>query len=129
MKRFARFFRFILSGGLNTAITFGIYLVLLQQMPYQFSYSIAYASGIAISYLLNRAFVFRNHRGLRSILLFPLVYVAQYGFGMLVLWLCVEVTGLSDKLAPLVVVAATLPLTFVLSRFVFLGEIKSERYK
>ena len=118
---FSRFFRFIVSGGLNTAITYGIYLALLQLMPYQFSYTIAYVSGITISYVLSRSYVFRSHYSLRSILLFPLVYVAQYVCGMLLLWLWIEVTGLSDKVAPLVVVAVTLPLTYVLSRFVFLG--------
>lgn len=122
--RFAQFFRFILSGGLNTAITYGIYLLLLQQTSYQISYTIAYVSGIAISYLLNRVFVFREHRGLRSLLLFPLVYVTQYGFGMLILWLWIDMAGLNDKIAPLVVVAMTLPLTYVLSRFVFLGRKK-----
>jgi putative flippase GtrA len=122
--RFARFFRFILSCGLNTAITYGIYLLLLQQTSYQISYTIAYVSGIAISYLLNRVFVFREHRGLRSLLLFPLVYVTQYGFGMLILWLWIDMAGLNDKIAPLVVVAMTLPLTYVLSRFVFLGRKK-----
>lgn len=126
MIRFARFFRFLLSGGLNTAITYGIYLVLLQQISYQFSYTIAYVSGIAISYTLNRSFVFRSHYGLRSILLFPLVYIAQYGFGMLLLWLWVEIAGLSTKIAPLIVVVATLPLTYVLSRFVFLGRKKQK---
>jgi putative flippase GtrA len=122
--RFARFFRFIVSGGLNTAITYGIYLILLQQLSYQISYSIAYISGIVISYVFNRAFVFKNHRGLRSIVLFPLIYVTQYGLGMLLLWLWIDIARLSDKLAPLIVVAVTLPLTYVLSRFVFLGKQK-----
>lgn len=119
--RFARFFRFILSGGLNTAITYGIYLVLLQKTSYQISYSIAYVSGIAISYILNRAFVFKSHRGLRSILLFPLIYITQYGIGMLLLWMWIDIAKLSDKIAPLVVVVVTVPATYVLSRFVFLG--------
>lgn len=95
--------------------------MLLQWTPYQLSYTIAYVSGIAISYVLNRSFVFKSHHGLRSALLFPLVYVAQYGFGMLLLWLWIDVAGLSDKAAPLVVVAVTLPLTYILSHFVFLG--------
>ncbi len=117
----SRFFRFIISGGLNTALTYGIYLGLLQLMPYRISYTIAYVSGIAISYALNRSFVFRSHHGLRSILLFPMVYVVQYALGMLLLWLWVEMAGLSDKVGPLVVVAVNLPLTYVLSRFVFMG--------
>lgn len=122
--RFARFFRFILSGGLNTAITYGIYLVLLQQISYQISYTVAYVSGIVVSYALNRAFVFKSHRGLRSILLFPLIYITQYGIGMLLLWLWIDIAKLSDKIAPLVVVVVTVPATYVLSRFVFLGNKK-----
>jgi putative flippase GtrA len=116
-----RFLRFFLSGGLNTVITYGIYLLLLQQLPYQISYTIAYVTGIVISYTLNRFFVFQKHRGLQSILLFPFVYIIQYGTGLLILWLWIDIALLNAKIAPLVVIFVTLPLTYVLSRFVFLG--------
>ena len=124
LKRFARFFRFIVSGVLNTLITYAIYLYLLQQISYQISYTFSYVSGILISYLLNRAFVFKDHRGLRSIFLFPLIYAIQYSFGILLLWLFIDLAKLSDKLAPIVVAIVTLPMTYALSRFVFLGRKK-----
>lgn len=121
-----RFSRFVISGGVNTAITFGLYLALLNFLPYQISYTICYITGIAISYTLNRSFVFKNHRGIRSLLLFPMVYVAQYALGLFLIWLWVEEAGLSDKIAPLVVVAVTIPVTYVLTRLVFVGDALSK---
>jgi putative flippase GtrA len=122
--RFARFFRFVISGGLNTAVTYGIYLVLLQLMPYQFSYTIAYVSGIAIAYAFNRSFVFRSHQGFRSVLLFPLVYVAQYCLGILVVWLWIEKARMSPAVAPLLAAVIAVPFTYFLSRYAFLERSK-----
>ncbi|WP_211264514.1 GtrA family protein [Stenotrophomonas nitritireducens] len=113
------FLRFLVSGGLNTAITYLIYLLLLQSFGYRIAYSAAYAFGIVFAYLINRIFVFRTHAGLRSMLLFPLVYVAQYLSSMAVLWTWIERLHLPARLGPLVVVAITVPLTYLLSRFVF----------
>jgi len=118
----SRFVRFLVSGALNTLLTYLIYLSLLQFAPYKTSYSLAYISGIVVSYLLNRSFVFQRHGGLRSVLLFPLVYAAQYSFGIFALWLWVDQAGLSETIGPLVVVALSVPLTYLLTRFVFVDK-------
>ena len=120
--RLPQFIKFIISGGINTVITYGIYLILLLQFSYQLSYTIAYASGLVISYFLSRLFVFQSHKGMKSLLLFPLIYVVQYGFGILILWLCIDKAGISDKIAPLIVIAITIPVTYLLSRFVFVTD-------
>jgi putative flippase GtrA len=127
MKRFItavfknRFMRFLCTGGLNTAVTYGIYLFLLQEVNYQISYTIAYVTGIVLTFLLNKLFVFKAHQGWKSLVLFPLVYVFQYLFGMLILWLGVRYLGLDVKFGPLVVVILSIPLTYLLSRLVFVG--------
>lgn len=121
-QRLPPFVRFIISGGLNTVVTYGIYLVLLQQMSYQVSYTIAYVFGILLSYVLSRVFVFQSHKGLKSVLLFPLVYLVQYGAGILILWFCIDMMGINQKIAPLIVIAITIPITFLLSRFVFVSK-------
>ena len=118
----SRFFRFLVSGAINTAVTFGIYLLFLPVFSYPISYSIAYVIGIGVAYFLNRAFVFRAHQGARSALLLPLVYVAQYGIGILMLWLLIDQLKLSEEIAPLVVIVVTIPLTYLLTRFVFVGK-------
>ena len=58
----ARFIRFVFTGGVNTAVTYFIYLLLLQVLNYQVSYTIAFVSGIAIAFLLNKLFVFKTDR-------------------------------------------------------------------
>ena len=44
--------RFLAAGAVNTALTYAIYLLLLAIAPYLVAYTVAYVSGIAISYLL-----------------------------------------------------------------------------
>lgn len=113
------FARFLVSGGFNTAVTYGLYLLLLNVLPYKTSYTIAYVAGIVLAYSLNRFFVFKSHKGIKSIALFPLVYLAQYLTSLLILWVWVEKLGFDSRIAPLIAIAITVPMTFVLSRFVF----------
>ncbi len=114
-----RFLRFLLSGGFNTVATYGIYLALFRMLDYRVAYTIAYAVGILLSYVINWLFVFRMHRGWSSVLLFPFVYLAQYLAGLAVVWAWVDHLGLTKALAPLLAIAITIPLTYALSRLVF----------
>lgn len=122
-------FRFLLSGGLNTALTYGLYLALLGTLPYGVSYSIAFVSGIALAYVLNRVFVFRSHRGLQSVLWMPLMYLLQYLTGMLVVWTWVHILHWHAALAPLVAILVTLPLNFAVSRFAFVKPTPRDEQK
>ncbi|MHC1727993.1 MAG: GtrA family protein [Syntrophobacteraceae bacterium] len=116
------FVRFLLSGAFNTAATYALYLVLLRFVPYRISYTAAYISGIILAYRLNRTFVFSSNRGIGTALLFPLVYVVQYLVGLAVVSVWVELLGWRTSLAPMAAIALSIPITFVLSRWVFTGE-------
>lgn len=111
--------RFLVSGGFNTVVTYGLYLLLLNVVSYTTSYTIAYVAGIVLAYGLNRYFVFKSHQGIKSVALFPLVYLAQYLTSLLILWVWVEKLGWDSRIAPLIAIAITVPMTFVLSRYVF----------
>ncbi|WP_164671025.1 GtrA family protein [Pseudomonas viridiflava] len=111
--------RFLMSGGFNTALTYGLYLVLLMFLSYNVSYTISYVAGILLAYTLNRFFVFKSHQGLRSVILLPLIYLVQYCLSLVILWCWVEKLELDARLAPLVAIALTLPVTFVLSKLAF----------
>lgn len=52
------FARFLVSGGFNTALTYGVYLLLLNVVPYKISYTIAYISGILLVVYSKSIFVF-----------------------------------------------------------------------
>ncbi len=111
--------RFLLSGGVNTALTYGIYLLTLLFLPYKTSYTISYISGIGIAYALNRFFVFKGHQGIKSAALLPLVYLIQYLCSLFILWVWVEKLGFDQRVAPLIAIITTIPLTFILSKLIF----------
>lgn len=111
--------RFLLGGGLNTALTYLLYLALLLILEYWAAYSISYVAGIVLSYAINRKLVFRVAHSWSSALLFPAIYVVQYLLGLAVVHTWIKIFDLPAPLAPLVAVAVTLPVTFVLSRAVF----------
>lgn len=113
------FARFLMSGGFNTALTYGIYLALLSVLSYQISYTISYVTGIVLAYVLNRFFVFKSHQGLRSAVLMPFIYLVQYLLSLVILWIWVEKFGFDSRLAPLAAIVLTLPVTFLLSKFAF----------
>ena len=113
------FFKFLISGGFNTLVTYGLYRIFLLCFDYQISYTIAYVAGIILSFILNRFFVFQQAVSTAAAFSWPLVYVAQYLFGMAVSWLWVGYFSLSDEYSPIIVVMLSVPLTFFLSHFVF----------
>jgi putative flippase GtrA len=121
-----KFFRFLLTGGLNTAATYALYLILLNFFVYTTSYSISYVCGILLAFLLSRYVVFKEHQGLRSVIFFPLIYLAQYLFGLLVVWFWVKILFMPEFLAPLSAIILSLPLTYTLSKLVFIKSKQSE---
>lgn len=116
--------RFVLAGGLNTAVTYVMYLGLLRVAGYQLSYAIAFVTGIFISYVLGRLFVFKAHQGYRSALMLPLVYLIQYLTGAATVWAWVDLLQQPAMLAPAISILVTLPLTYFLSKFAFVGAIR-----
>jgi putative flippase GtrA len=113
----AEFLRFLLVGISNTLVTYLLYLLLLNVLPYIAAYTIGYCAGIVLSYFLNVLFVFKKSVSLASFLKFPVVYVIQYSLGALVLWLLVG-AGISPTWAMIGVLIVTIPVTFIASRFI-----------
>ena len=109
---------FLAMGTLNAVITIGLYMILNQFLNYQFAYFLAYVLGVINSYFLNSLFVFKVDFSLRSFIKFPIVYLVQYIVGVVLLEVLVQIFRISPIIAPIFIVILTLPLTFMLSRFV-----------
>lgn len=120
------FLRFLVSGTANTVATYAVYLLLLRVVDYRVAYTMAYVAGILLAYALNRVFVFQTHRGLSSMLLFPLVYVVQYLVSLATIWLWVDWLNLAKIFAPLLAIVITIPSTYFLSRLIF---VKKKRFR
>jgi len=111
-------FRFLIGGVLNTVVGYSVYLLLFHWLRYEMAYAIAYIVSIAVSYVFNAMFVFRQPLRARSALYYPLVYLAQFLLGLLMLKVLIGVVHVSAWLAPLLVSVLTIPMTFLLSRII-----------
>lgn len=119
--------RFLVAGAINTAATYVLYLALLPLLNYTLAYTITYVAGIVLAYLLSTRYVFQVRRSARGLALFPLVYVAQYLAGVLVLRVAVETFAVAQKLALLFSIAVTVPMTFLLSRWLLKRDASTAR--
>jgi putative flippase GtrA len=109
---------FLVGGGLNTILTYGIYLTLNIFVGYQISYGIAYVCGIIFSYLFNSKLVFEVRRSWKGLLLYPFVYVLQYLGAALLLGFAVESAGIPKEVAPLLIIVLMLPVTYLMSKLI-----------
>lgn len=111
--------RFIASGAFNTLATYILYLALLPVLPYRWSYTISYAGGIVLAYLLYRHFVFGRSGSRYAPVWVTLIHLFQYalGLGLVILW--VQVLGAPAVWAPVFAAAIVTPLSYSLNRWVF----------
>lgn len=112
----SEFFRFLLVGGLNTGVTYVLFIILQYFMRHQLAYTLVYILGILLSYWLNSVFVFHQNISLKKALQYPLVYLIQYLIGVLVLTLLVDWIHFNAILAAPIAIVSAIPVTFVLSR-------------
>ena len=112
-----RWLQFLIFGGLNTALTYGVYLLLNSVISYQAAYIAAYITGVVFSYLYNSLIVFKVAVSWRGIMMYPMVYFIQYIAAALILGFLVEGSYFSEKLAPLIVAIVMIPITYLLSKF------------
>lgn len=106
-----------MGGALNSALTYLVYLALLWVVSYRWAYSIAYVTGIFLSFVLNSLYVFRTPMRWRRLLPYPSIYLVQYLLGLAVIYLGVELLDVDERFVPIVVVAVTLPVSFALTRW------------
>lgn len=110
--------RFVLAGLLNTALSYGFYLLMVRYMGYQLAYLLAYALGVILAYVLNAGYVFRISCSWRGLLSYPVVYIVQYILAAILLEAAVNWVGLKQAVAPLPVMVCMVPLSYLVNKFV-----------
>ncbi|EOD78021.1 hypothetical protein D515_03245 [Grimontia indica] len=104
--------RFSGVGVFNTVLGYGLYAFFHLFFDYATAYSLSVLIGVALSFVLNTKLVFQTQLSRGKCLRFTLVCLAQYGIGLMALKGWVEYVGVDDLLAPLLVLALTIPLGF-----------------
>ena len=119
-----RWSRFLVSGAINTSVTYFLYLLLNFFLEYQLAYFLSYFSGVIFSYWLSSVIVFKVSLSWMKFFSFPLVYVVQYLIAASVLRYFVVNLNISEVAAPLITIIVTLPITYVVSRVILANKNK-----
>ncbi|MBB2507249.1 hypothetical protein G5S33_00640 [Staphylococcus cohnii subsp. cohnii] len=112
--------KFVIVGGMNTLSYYIVYLCLLKLL--EVNYLVSHISGFiisfVISYYLNCYFVYKVTPTWRKFLKFPLTQVVNMGMQTLLLYIFVQWFGISSVIAPFAGLIITIPITFVLSKYI-----------
>lgn len=111
------FIRFLVTGSVNTAASWAVYLAVLQLAPYTVAYTCAYLFGIVFTYYLSTRWVFKVEMSWKTFLQFPLIYVIRYAVDLSLIVLWVKGLGLWEEVAPIAALVISMPLGFLLSRW------------
>ncbi|MCG6117969.1 MAG: GtrA family protein [Aquimonas sp.] len=109
--------RFLLAGGVNTALTYALFWVLVGWLHHQLALAVAFAVGIGIAYVLNTRFVFAARGNTGAALGYPLVYLVTYALNALLVEFGVRLLGWPPRLAMLAAIAVVVPVSFALNRW------------
>ena len=112
---------FVIAGGIATIINYSLFSVLLiSGVHYLVSSAVGYASGIIISFLINRRYVFKSSGDSRSQLVrYTVIYLGAM-FVQLGLLEALVRSGLDPFLANALAIIIVVVLNFfVIRRFVF----------
>lgn len=115
----AQVLRFLVVGGLNTLITYAIFIGLGLIIEPWIAYTIAFAAGLAWTSIGSSHFVFRVEFAWRRIAVFTACYLVVWSIGQLVILLLSPSSVLDLLLTSLIVLVTTTPLIFIIGRIVF----------
>ena len=119
-EKFMQFVKFCLVGLSNTAISLLVYyiFVLINPALYLIGNAAGFVVSVLNSYFWNSRYVFKKqNERLKTVVKTFLAYGSNLLIGTVLLWLFVDVWGLSEFVAPLLQLVITVPLNYVLNKF------------
>ena len=101
------------NGLINTAITYGLFLIISEIIDYRLTIGIVYTIGIFISYFLNGKFVF-NTKG--NLGIFIVIMVLMFITNLSITWILVESFNVSKEIAQLIAIIVVFGVGFQLNK-------------
>src|SRR3989339_174949 len=110
-----QFILFILIGGFNTLLAYGVYLGSLYILSISYVYALVaeYIFGTINSYVWNRYLTFHSrttHR--RAFSKFVLVYIIVFGLNYVLLYICVDILMYRAGISQFFILAFIAPVSF-----------------
>ena len=110
--------RFAIVGVLVTAIHYGVYWLLQLVMNVNIAWTAGYIAGFIFNYYMSAYYIFRKKTSVKNGAGFGVAHIVNYLLQMVLLNFFIWV-GLSDEMAPVGVYAVSIPVNFLLVKFVF----------
>ncbi|HAR7288487.1 TPA: flippase GtxA [Staphylococcus aureus] len=116
----AEILKFIIVGGINTLNYYVVYLLLLKlfHIEYMISHITGFIVAFVISYYLNCYFVYRVKPTWRKFISFPITQIVNVSLQTVLLYVFVSWLNLPAEFAPFAGLVITIPITFVLSKWI-----------
>ncbi|HDZ8653489.1 TPA: flippase GtxA [Staphylococcus aureus] len=116
----AEILKFIIVGGINTLNYYVVYLLLLKlfHIEYMISHITGFIVAFVISYYLNCYFVYRVKPTWRKFISFPITQLVNVSLQTVLLYVFVPWLNLPAEIAPFAGLIITIPITFVLSKWI-----------
>lgn len=116
----AEILKFIIVGGINTSNYYVVYLLLLKllHIEYMISHITGFLVAFVISYYLNCYFVYRVKPTWRKFISFPITQIVNVSLQTVLLYVFVSWLNLPAEIAPFAGLVITIPITFVLSKWI-----------
>ena len=111
--------KFGVVGLSNTAVTLGVYYLLIYLgVNYMISNIIGYFAGLINGYIWSKGWVFKEAKATvkSSVLKYYIVYGSSLILSTAVMYLWVNVLGISDKIAPILTLCITVPYNFIFQK-------------
>lgn len=117
----SKFFKFLVSGGLNTLICLFLYWVLIKaNFNYILASTLMFVFGVLEGYILSAIFIFKHRINLFHLAKYTSVYLSSYVVNIIILTGLVELIGFSHFMAQVVTSALVAMLNYFLVKvFVF----------
>jgi len=112
--------RFIFVGSVNTLNYYVLYLIALRLLllNYLISHLGSFLISFIISFFLNCYFVYKVKPTIKKFLAFPLTQIVNITVQTLLMYIMVSIWSLSATLAPIFSLIVTVPITFLITKFV-----------
>lgn len=118
------FIKFVIVGGLCTALHYGIYYILQIHINVNVAYSLGYIMSFITNFYLTSYFTFKSSPSWKKLFGMGGAHAVNYAIHILLLNLFLRM-GISQEWAPIPVFAIAIPVNFLLVRFVFKNKEKS----
>lgn len=114
-------FRFVITGGLATAIHYGIYFMLVGFINTSVAFSIGYFLSFIFNYFMSARFTFKKKTSAKNGLGFCCAHLFNYLLQVILLNVFLHL-GVHKTCAPIPVYCISIPVNFLFVRFVFKGK-------